>query len=92
MSSDGSTYFTGFVLDKVSGQFKMPLAPKFSAYTNFDNSIATNAWTKVSSTTPVATTRTHSTAETIASPAPFAGIYVFGFSLRFKANVTVPPR
>jgi hypothetical protein len=92
VSPDGSTYFTGFVLDKDSGQFKMPLAPKFSAYTNFDNYIAANTWTKVQFNNADSNDQNAFDGGNNNFTAPFAGTYVFGFSLRFKANSTVPTK
>jgi hypothetical protein len=92
VSPDGSTYFTGFVLDKDSGQFKMPLAPKFSAYTNFDNYIAANAWTKVQFNNADSNDQSAFDGGNNNFTAPFAGTYVLGFSLRFKANATVPTK
>jgi hypothetical protein len=92
VSPDGSTYFTGFVLDKDSGQFKMPLAPKFSAYTNFDNYIAANTWTKVQFNNADSNDQNAFDGGNNEFTAPFAGTYVFGFSLRFKANSTVPTK
>jgi hypothetical protein len=92
VSPDGSTYFTGFVLDKDSGQFKIPLAPKFSAYTNFDNYIAANTWTKVQFNNSDSNDQNTFDGGNNDFTAPFAGNYVFGFSLRFKANATVPTK
>jgi hypothetical protein len=92
VSPDGSTYFTGFVLDKNSGQFKMPLAPKFSAYTNFDNYIAANTWTKVQFNSADSNEQNAFDGGNNNFTAPFAGTYVLGFSLRFKANATVPTK
>ncbi len=92
VSPDGSTYFTGFVLDKDSGQFKMPLAPKFSAYTNFDNYIAANTWTKVQFNNADSNDQNAFNGSNNNFTAPFAGNYALGFSLRFKANATVPTK
>ena len=92
VSPDGSTYFTGFVIDKDSGQFKMPLAPKFSAYTNFDNYIAANTWTKVQFNNADSNDQNAFNGSNNNFTAPFAGNYTFGLSLRFKANATVPTK
>lgn len=92
VSPDGSTYFTGFVLDKDSGQFKIPLAPKFSAYTNFDNYIAANTWIKVQFNSADSNDQNAFNGGNNNFTAPFAGNYVLGFSLRFKANATVPTK
>ena len=92
VSPDGSTYYTGFVLKKDNGQFKIPLAPKFSAYTNFDNYIAANTWTKVQFNNADSNDQSVFSGGSNNFTAPFAGPYALGFSLRFKANATVPTK
>lgn len=92
VSPDGSTYYTGFVLDKDNGQFKIPLAPKFSAYTNFDNYIAANTWTKVQFNNADSNDQGVFSGGSNNFTALFAGPYALGFSLRFKANATVPTK
>jgi hypothetical protein len=91
-SADGSSFFTGFVLDKSNGQFKLPLAPKFSAYTNFDNYIAANTWTKVQFNNADSNDQNAFSGANNNFTVSFTGIYVLGFSLRFKANATVPTK
>jgi hypothetical protein len=92
VSPDGSNYFTGFVIDRNTGRLKLPLAPKFSAYTNFDNYIAANTWTKVQFNNADSNDQNAFNGSNNNFAAPFAGIYSFGFSLRFKANATVPTK
>jgi hypothetical protein len=92
VSPDGSTYYTGFVLDKDNGQFKIPLAPKFSAYTNFDNYIAANTWTKIQFNNADSNDQASFSGGSNNFTAPFTAPYTFGFSLRFKANGTVPTK
>lgn len=92
VSPNGSTFYTGLVIDRSTGQFKLPVAPKFSAYTNFDNYIAANTWTKVQFNSADSNDQNAFDAGNNLFAAPFAGIYTFGFSLRFKANATVPTK
>jgi hypothetical protein len=92
VSPDGSNYFTGFVVDRNSGRLKLPLAPKFSAYTNFDNYIAANTWTKVQFNNADSNGQNAFNGSNNNFTAPFAGLYALGFSLRFKANATVPTK
>jgi hypothetical protein len=92
VSPDGSNYFTGFVIDRSSGRFKLPLSPKFSAYTNFDNYIAANTWTKVQFNNADSNDQNAFSGGTNSFVAPFPGNYVLGFSLRFKANAAVPTK
>lgn len=92
VTPDSSNYFTGFMVDRNTGQFKLPLAPKFSAYTNFDNYIASNTWIKVQFNNADSNDQNAFNGSNSNFTAPFAGNYVFGFSLRFKANATVPTK
>lgn len=92
VSPDGSNYFTGFVVDRNTGRLKLPLAPKFSAYTNFDNYIAANTWTKVQFNNADSNDQNAFNGSNNNFTASFAGTYAFGFSLRFKANATVPTK
>lgn len=91
-SPDGVNYYTGYVVDKDNGQFKLPLAPKFSAFTNFDNYIAANTWTKVQFNNADSNDQSAFSGASNSFTAPFAGVYVLGFSLRFKMNGTVPTK
>jgi len=75
-----------------NGQFKIPLAPKFSASTNFDNYIAANTWTKVQFNNADSNDQSAFNGGNNNFTALFAGVHVFGFSLRFKANATVPTK
>jgi len=92
VTPDGSNYFAGFVVDRNTGRLKLPLAPKFSAYTNFDNYIAANAWTKVQFNNADTNDQNAFNGSNNNFTAPFAGPYVLGFSFRFKANATVPTK
>jgi hypothetical protein len=92
VSPDGSNYFTGFVVDRTTGRLRLPLAPKFSAYTNFDNYIAANTWTKVQFNNADSNDQNAFSGSNNNFTAPFAGLYVFGFSFRFKANAIVPTK
>lgn len=78
MSSNGSTFYTGLIIDRSTGQFKLPIAPKFSAYTNFDNYIAANTWTKVQFNNADSNDQSAFDAGNNRFATPFAGIYTFG--------------
>lgn len=92
VSPDGASFHTVFIVDKDSGRFTIPLAPKFSTFTNFDNYIAANAWTKVQFNNTDTNDQNAFDAGNNRFTAPFAGVYAFGFSLRFRANTTVPTK
>lgn len=92
VSPDGATFHTGFIVEKDSGRFTVPLAPKFSAYTNFDNYIAANTWTKIQFNNTDSNDQNAFDAGNNRFTAPFVGIYALGFSLRFRTNGTVPTK
>lgn len=92
VTPDGSSYFTGFVVDRGTGRLRLPLAPKFSASTNFDNYIAANTWTKVQFNNTDSNDQNAFSGSNNNFTAPFAGSYALGFSLRFKANAAVPTK
>ncbi|CEG09652.1 hypothetical protein BN961_03082 [Afipia felis] len=68
------------------------MAPKFSAYTNFDNYIAANTWTKIQFNNTDSNDQNAFDAGNNRFTAPFVGIYALGFSLRFRTNGTVPTK
>lgn len=92
VSPDGATWFEALLIDAATGRAAMPRAAKFSAATNFDNYIAANSWTKVQFNTADLNDQAAFSTSGNTFTAPFAGAYVFGFSLRFKANATVPTK
>ena len=92
VSADGATWFEALLVDRASGRASLPLAAKFSAATNFDNYIAANTWTKVQFNNADLNDQNAFSAAGNNFTAPFAGAYAFGFSLRFKANATVPAK
>ncbi|MGI8524628.1 MAG: DUF2793 domain-containing protein [Pseudolabrys sp.] len=92
VTPDGSTFHIGFSVDRSTGQMELPVAPKFSAYTNFDNYIAASTWTKVQFNSTDSNDQNTFDAGNNRFAAPFAGVYVLGFSLRFKANANVPTK
>ncbi|RDV02136.1 DUF2793 domain-containing protein [Undibacter mobilis] len=90
VSPDGASWTEALVIDGASGRPSLPRAAKFCATTNFDNYIAANSWTKVQFNIADLNDQGAFSAGGNSFTAPFAGAYVFGFSLRFKANATVP--
>lgn len=90
VSPDGLNYFTGLVIDRNTGRLKLPLAPKFSAYTNFDNYIAANTWTKVQFNNALFNDQNAFDAGNNRFVAPIDGCYLFGSSIKFKINAANP--
>jgi hypothetical protein len=92
VSADGSTWFEALAIEAASGRPIMPRAAKFGATTNFDNYIAADTWTKLQFNSADLNDQGAFNAGSNSFTAPFAGAYAFGFSLRFKANATVPSK
>lgn len=70
----------------------VPKPVTFSAYTNFDNYIAAGTSTKVQFNNDDVNEAGAFSASGNSFTAPAAGIYAFGFSMRFRANATVPTK
>ena len=47
VSADGSTFFDGFSVDNATGIVDQPRLPRFKAYTNYDNYVGFETWTKI---------------------------------------------
>jgi hypothetical protein len=90
VTSDGSTWKTGFVVTGSTGAVDHTQGAKFEALTNFDNYIGANAWTKVQFNVTNHNDQSGFVAASNRFVAPVAGYYTIGFRLRFKANSTVP--
>lgn len=90
VSPNGSTFYTGLVIDRSTGQMKAPLAPKFSAYTNFDNYIAANTWTKVQFNSASFNDQNAFDAGNNRFVAPIDGCYLLGSSIKYKVNASNP--
>ena len=47
VSADGSTFFDGLSVDNTNGIVDQPQLPRFKAYTNYDNYVGVETWTKI---------------------------------------------
>lgn len=92
VSADGATWFEALAIEAASGRPILPRAAKFGATTNFDNYIAADSWTKVQFNVADVNDQGAFNVGGNSFTAPFSGAYTFGFSLRFKANSTVPTK
>ncbi|MDQ0324282.1 hypothetical protein J2R99_000131 [Rhodopseudomonas julia] len=94
VSSDGSTYHTGLVLDRESGAVTMPANVRFSAYLSYGQNYAAGAWRDM-----LFNNFRHNDqlAAIIASnvltfTAPSDGIYLFGLAGTFEAGAGTPSK
>jgi len=92
VSADGATWLEALTIDAASGRPSLPCAAKFCAATNFDNYVAADSWTKVQFNIADVNDQNAFSAGGNNFTAPFAGVHAFGFSLRFRANGTVPTK
>lgn len=90
VSPNGSTYYTGFTVDRTNGQVTLDQNPKFQAFVNYDAYIPVNAWTKV----PFNDTDHNDFAVFSGAnnefTAPAAGYYTFGAKVAYKWNASNP--
>ena len=47
VSADGASFFDGLIVDNTNGIVDQPRLPRFKAYTNFDNYVPLETWTKI---------------------------------------------
>jgi hypothetical protein len=92
VSADGSTFFDGLIVDNANGILDQPRLPRFKGYTNFDNYVAVDTWTKIAINTADYNDQGAFDAGTNRFTAPVAGTYLFGGSLLFKVNASTNAR
>jgi hypothetical protein len=47
VSANGSTFFDGLIVDNATGIVDQPRLPRFKGYTNYDNYVGIDSWTKI---------------------------------------------
>lgn len=90
VSADGSTFKTGFTIDRSTGQVDLAQGAKFGAYINFDQYVGADAWTKIGVNNARHNDFSAFDAGANRFVAPAAGYYLVGAKYRFKANAAVP--
>jgi hypothetical protein len=92
VSPDGSSFRDALGVDPATGIVDQPNLPRFKAYTNYDNYVATDSWTTLGIN--VAEYNDHGCfdAGTNRFVAPVAGTYLFGASLLYKINTNTSAR
>ncbi|SHF15352.1 Protein of unknown function [Ruegeria intermedia] len=92
VSTDGSTFFDGFIVDNTSGIVDQPRLPRFKAYTNYDNYVAVDTWTKIGINNTDYNDQGAFDAGNNRFVAPVAGTYLFGATLLYKVNSSTTAR
>ncbi len=87
-SSDGSSFRDALGVDPATGIVDQPNLPRFKAYTNYDNYVATDSWTTLGINVAEYNDQGCFDAGTNRFVAPVAGTYLFGASLLFKINAS----
>ena len=90
VSSDGSGFTTGLIVDRNDGMVSLPEHSKFSATSNFDNYIAADTWTKISFNFALHNDQGDFSAANNNFETPADGDYTFGAQINFKENSAVP--
>jgi len=86
VSADGSSFFDGFVVDNASGIVDQPRLTRFKGYTNYDNYVAVDSWTKIGINNTDYNDQGAFDAANNRFVAPVAGTYLFGATLLYKVN------
>ena len=86
MSAGGSSFLDGLIIDNGTGIVDQPRLPRFKAYTNFDNYVAVDTWTKIAINAVEVNDQGAFDAGTNRFIAPVAGAYQFGASLLYRIN------
>jgi len=92
VSADGSSFFDGFIIDNANGVVDQPRLPRFKAYTNYDNYVAVDTWTKIGINNTDYNDQGAFDAANNRFVAPVAGTYLFGATLLYKVNSSTTAR
>ena len=92
VSADGSTFFDGLIVDNANGIVDQPRLPRFKGYTNYDNYVGVDTWTKISINNIEYNDQGAFDAGNNRFVAPADGTYLFGASLLYKVNSSTSSR
>jgi len=92
VSDDGSAFNDAIQVDRNTGIVSLPSNAKFAAYTNFDNYVAVNTWTKIAINNTEFNDQNAFDAGNNRFVAPADGLYSFGASLLYKVNSSTNAR
>jgi hypothetical protein len=92
VSDDGSSFFDALIADRLTGIIDQPRLPRFKGYTNYDNYVATETWTKIAINNTEYNDQGAFDAASNRFVAPVAGTYLFGATLLYKVNTSATAR
>jgi len=92
VSTDGSTFFDGLIVDNANGIVGQPQLPRFKAYTNYDNYVGVGTWAKIGLNNTDYNDQGAFDAGTSLFTAPVDGTYLFGATLLYKINSSATAR
>jgi hypothetical protein len=92
VSVDGSSFFDGLIVDNATGIVDLPRLLRFKAYTNYDNYVAVDTWTKIGINNTDYNDQGAFDAGNNRFVAPVAGTYLFGATLLYKVNSSTTAR
>lgn len=92
VSADGSSFFDGLIVDNATGIVDQPRLPRFKGYTNYDNYVGLDSWTKIGINNTDYNDQGAFDAGNNRFVAPVAGTYLFGAMLLYKVNSSTTAR
>ena len=92
VSADGSSFFDGLIVNNTNGIVDQPGLPRFKGYTNYDNYVAVDTWTKIGINNTDYNDQGAFDAANNRFVAPVAGTYLFGATLLYKVNSSTTAR
>ncbi len=92
VTDDGTTYNDVLTVDHASGRPSLPNLPRFKAYTNYDNFVAQDVWTKIGINTVEYNDQGCFDAATNLFTAPADGTYMMGGILLYKEHLSTAVR
>ncbi|SLN76429.1 DUF2793 domain-containing protein [Roseisalinus antarcticus] len=92
VSADGSTFLDGLSVDNDTGIVDQPRLPRFKGYTNYDNYVGIDTWTKIGINNTDYNDQAAFDAANNRFVTPVAGTYLFGATLLYKVNASTSAR
>jgi len=88
VSPDGSAWREALSVDRATGIVSEPALPRFKAFTNYDNYVGVDAWTRIGINSTDYNDQNCFDPAANCFRAPVPGTYLFGASLLYKTNAS----
>lgn len=92
VSTNGSTFFDGLIIDNSTGIVELPKLPRFKAFASADTHVSVGTWTKLGIDTVEYNDQGAFDIATNRFVAPVDGTYLFGATLLFKVDASATAR